>query len=183
MANVIRLAAEVPIIETVRLVLRAHHPADLTDCAMMWADPNVVRFIGLEPCSRQQTWGRMLTYAGLWTTLGFGYWAVEEKASGRLVGEVGFADFRRDLRPSIEGIPEAGWVFVTAVHGQGYATEAARAAMAWGDQRFTRTVCIISPGHRASIRVAEKCGYREIGPALYKSETTLLLARDRAAPA
>lgn len=182
MADVFHLAADVPVLETARLVLRAHRPTDLTDCAAMWGDPYVVRFIGRDPSSRQQTWARMLTYAGLWATLGFGYWAVEEKASGRLVGEVGFAEFRRDLRPSIEGMPEAGWVFVTAVHGQGYATEAVRAAIAWGDQRFTRTVCIISPDHRASIRVAEKCGYREIGPALYRNEPTLLMARDRAAP-
>jgi len=180
MSKVTRLAADVPVLETARLVLRAHTPADLTDCAAMWADPKVVRFIGLEPSSRQQTWARMLTYAGLWTTLGFGYWAVEEKASGRLVGEVGFADFRRELQPSIEGIPEAGWVFVTAVHGQGYATEAVAAAIAWGDQKFPRTVCIISPDHLASIRVAQKLGYRGMGRALYKSEPTLLMARDRA---
>jgi RimJ/RimL family protein N-acetyltransferase len=181
MSKVTRLAVDVPVLETARLVLRAHRPADLTACAAMWADPKVVRFIGLEPSSRQQTWARMLTYAGLWATFGFGYWAVEERTSGRLVGEVGFADFRRDLQPSIDGIPEAGWVFVTAVHGRGYATEAVAAAIAWADQRFTRTVCIISPGHKASIRVAEKVGYRELGPALYKSETTLLMARDRAA--
>ena len=64
-----------------------------------------------------------------------------------------------------EGLPELGWVLATRVHGKGYATEAVRAAIAWGDANIRssgsglgRTVCIIHPEHARSIRVAEKCG-------------------------
>ena len=64
--------------------------------------------------------------------MGFGHWAVEEKASGDFIGDLGFADFKRDIQPSIQGLPELGWVLASRAHGKGYATEAVRAAIAWG---------------------------------------------------
>ena len=78
--------------------------------AAMWADAGVTRFISGRPFTREECWARLLRYAGLWPTLGFGYWAIEDKAEGRFLGEAGFADFKRDMTPSIEGLPEAGWV-------------------------------------------------------------------------
>jgi len=65
------------------------------------------------------------------------------------------------------------------VHGQGYATEAARAALAWMETRFAppRTVCIIDPENLASLRVAGKLGYRAYGEAEYKGKTVLKLER------
>jgi RimJ/RimL family protein N-acetyltransferase len=56
-----------------------------------------------------------------------------------------------------------------------------RAALAWGDAHLAapRTVCIIAPENAGSIRVAEKCGFRELGPATYKGEETLLFQRLR----
>jgi len=93
--------------------------------------------------------------------MGFGYWAVEEKASERFLGEIGFADFKREIVPSIEGVPELGWVLASHAHGKGYATEALNAAIPWGDKNLSasRSVCIIDPENLASLRVAEKCGY------------------------
>jgi RimJ/RimL family protein N-acetyltransferase len=168
----------VPVLETERLLLRAHRAEDFPACAAMWADPVVTRFIGGVPSTGQQAWGRMLNYAGLWALLGFGYWAVEEKKTGGFVGELGFADFKRDISPPIEG-PELGWALVPAVHGRGIATEALRAVVAWGDVRFQggRTSCIIGPGNLASIRVAEKLGYREARRTAYKGEPTIVFER------
>jgi RimJ/RimL family protein N-acetyltransferase len=96
--------------------------------------------------------------------MGYGYWAVEEKASGRYIGELGFADFKRDNRPSIEGLPEIGWALKLEAHGKGYATEALKAAVAWGDSHLdsTRTACIIHRDNHRSLRVAEKLGYNAI---------------------
>ncbi len=129
----------------------------------MWADPVVVRYTIGSPSTPQRSWQRILMYRGLWAMLGFGYWAVEEKASGRFIGEVGFADFKREIQPSIHGVPELGWALVASAHGKGYATEALRAAVAWGDSRFrdARTVCIIHRDNAVSLRVAEKLGFRE----------------------
>ena len=169
----------IPIIESTRLTLRAHKQADFSTCAAMWADPFVVRHIGGKPSTSQQTWARMLQYAGHWSFMGFGYWAVEEKTTGLFIGEIGFADFKRQITPSIDGIPEAGWAFVSQAHGKGYATEALQVITAWGDHKFggTRSVCIISPENLASMRVAEKCGYKKLIQTTYNDQPTIMFER------
>jgi len=171
--------AGIPVIETERLLLRGHRPDDFKDSSAMWGDPVVTRYIGGRPFSSEEVWARLLRYAGHWAWLGFGYWVMEVKATGAFAGELGFADYKRDIVPSIEGIPEAGWVLAPASQGKGYATEAVRAALGWGDQRFggARTVCLIHPENRASLRVAEKCGYRELQRTTYKDHATILFER------
>jgi RimJ/RimL family protein N-acetyltransferase len=166
-----------PTLVTQRLTLRAHRAADFPACAAMWADPAVTRFIGGRPFSAEEVWGRLLRYAGLWSWLGFGYWAIAETASGRFLGEVGFADFKRDLKPPLDA-PELGWALAVEAHGRGYATEAVRAVLAWSDQRFARAFCIIQPDNHPSHRVAAKCGFHELRRATYKDHTTIVLARD-----
>ena len=170
-----------PVIETERLVLRAHTPADFDECAAMWADPRVTRHIGGRPSTPEETWARVLRYAGLWSLLGYGYWVMQERDTGRFVGEAGFADFRREVTPALGGDPEAGWVLAPWAHGQGFATEAVRAALAWADANLAapRTVCLIAPGNAASVNVAAKCGYRELSPGTYKGEPTVLYERPR----
>ena len=64
--------------------------------------------------------------------MGFGYWAIEEKATGDFIGEIGLADFQRDLDPPLGDGPEAGWALRVASHGKGYGEEALRAVLAWG---------------------------------------------------
>jgi RimJ/RimL family protein N-acetyltransferase len=121
-----------------------------------------------------------LRYVGHWSVLGFGYWLVEEKISGQFVGEVGFADYKREIEPSIDNVPEIGWVLVPAMHGNGYATESVRAAINWFADRFAtiRTVCLIAPENAASIRVAIKCEYKEYLRTTYKGKPTSLFVRD-----
>jgi len=96
----------VPVVETARLRLRGHRLDDLDECMAMWADPIVTRFIGGKPSTQQQTWARVLGYVGHWSLLGFGYWAIEEKASGRFIGEIGFADFKREIAAPMKDVPE-----------------------------------------------------------------------------
>ena len=175
------LALDIPILETDRLRLRHHQISDFEESTRMWSDPNVTRYIRENPFTREETWTRLLRFLGHWALLGFGYWAVEEKPTGHYIGEVGFADYKRDLNPSLEGIPEIGWVFASHAHGKGFATEAARAVIAWGDSNFgaKRTACIIAPGNRASIRVASKCGYQEFANTTYHGLSTVVYVRDR----
>lgn len=172
-------AVDVPVLETERLTLRRHRVADLAPCAAMWADPDVVRHISGRPFSEEETWAKLLRHVGHWALLGYGFWLVEETATGAFVGELGFADFRRDIEPALDGTPEIGWVLASQAHGKGYATEAVRAAVGWGDRHFgpVRTACIIAPENRGSIRVAEKCGYRLMQAARYKDEPTLMFTR------
>jgi RimJ/RimL family protein N-acetyltransferase len=150
----------------------------------MWADPGVTRFIGGKPFSREDVWARMLRYSGHWAWMDFGHWVVEERATGRFVGEVGLAEFKRQIEPPFEGIPEIGWVLAPGMTGKGYATEAARAAATWGDARFRwgRTVCMIHPENVASLRVAAKCGYGEFQRTAYRGQPAILLARELVNP-
>jgi len=145
----------------------------------MWKDPEVTRFIGGKPREEEDTWTKYLRMLGHWSVMGFGYWVVEEKATGTPVGEVGFGDFKRDMMPSIKGEPEMGWVLAPFAHGKGYATEAALAAVLWGGKNLkaARMSCIIEPEHVGSIRVAEKCGFQETAHTTYHGEEIVLLHR------
>ena len=170
-----------PTIQTTRLVMRAHRVDDFAASAAMWSDPEVVRYISGRPSTAEQSWSRLLRYAGQWSLLGFGYWMVEEHATGAFVGEVGFADYHREIEPSLVGMPELGWVLASAAHGKGYATEAVRACVAWAGEHFpsgTRLACIIAPENTASVRVAEKCGLRFEQNTTYLGQPTLLFVRD-----
>ncbi len=94
----------IPVLETDRLTLRPHRLDDFQNCAALWADPIVTRFIGGKPLTEEEAWVRLLRYAGHWFLLGFGYWAIEEKASGKFLGEGGFQENHRDMRPCLKGI-------------------------------------------------------------------------------
>lgn len=170
---------DAPTIETERLTLRGHRAEDFDALAAMWADPEVCRYIGGKPSTRDESWSRLLRYAGHWQLLGFGYWAVEQKDGAQYIGDVGFANWQRDITPSLDGMPEGGWVFKPSAHGRGLASEAVRAALGWMDQRFGRqtTTCIIDDENTASLRVAEKCGYREFARSEYKGSPVIQLRR------
>lgn len=172
-------AGLVPVLETIRLRLRAHRLGDYDSCLAIWSDPEVVRHIGGTPASAEDVWKRLLQYHGLWSLLGYGYWAVEEKASGRYIGDIGVADFRRDVTPSLRGMLECGWVLASEAHGKGYASEAVTAITDWAQLHFAdrRVVCMIAPGNIASIRVAEKAGFRPWESTRYHGDPTLLFSR------
>lgn len=168
-----------PLLETDRLILRGHTPDDFNDGLSLWSDPEVTRFIGGRPATGEEVWARTLRYIGHWQALGYGFWAIFEKDSGRFVGEAGFADFHRDIVPSLAGMPEMGWALMPWAHGRGYATEAIAAALAWGQPVFTApSCCIISPQNAPSVRVAEKLGFQELAHSTYHGEPTVIYRRD-----
>ena len=167
------------ILTTHRLTLRPHTRDDFLDSYAMWSDPEVIRYIGGKPFTREEVWARLLRYAGHWAMLGFGYWVVRDTQSGRFLGEVGFADYHREIEPSLLRTPEIGWALDPSVHGRGYATEAVRAALAWADAYWPEgeTACIVAPENLPSLRVAHKCGYREQLRTIYKGKPTIVLRR------
>ncbi len=174
------MPAQAPTLITDRLILRAHQRADFEALAQMWADPLVTRHIGGKPTTRQESWFRLLRYGGLWPMLGFGYWAITDRASGRYLGDAGLADFQRGMGAGFDGVPEAGWALAADAAGQGLATEAAGAVLAWADAHLSApsTVCMIDPGNSASLRVAHKLGFIQTRPAS-NGAASLLFARDR----
>jgi RimJ/RimL family protein N-acetyltransferase len=173
------LIREAPRIETERLVLRPFRAEDLEPLAAMWMEPEVVRFIGGQALSREDTWRRQLAACAQWPYTGWGYWIAELKSSGEVVGQLGFADFKREMEPSIEGEPELGYVFSQSVHGQGIAHEACAAVLKWGDANLDAGSypAIISPENEASIRLAEKLGFERVPDAVYRGETIALFRR------
>jgi len=182
-------APRAPALDTARLTLRGHTAADFAECAALWADPVVTRHVGGRPLTPEEVWARVLRYAGSWALLGFGYWVVRDRDTGRLVGEVGLADFRRALDPPPPPGPEVGWALAPWAHGRGLATEAVRAALAWSDAHLVgaadgaagdgahRTICLIAPANDASLRVAARCGYRLAMRTTYRGEETLVHER------
>lgn len=166
-------------LQTGRLVLRRHVRQDFEACLAVRSDPVVMRFLGDRPASAEEVWARLLRYEGHWAWLGFGCWAVCLAATGQYLGELGFAQIRRGIGAGFDGHPELGWVLAAAAQGQGFATEAAQAALAWSDSRWPAapTVCMIAPDNAASLRVAAKCGYAETGRALYRSNDVVLFSR------
>ncbi len=169
----------IPILETERLTLRGHTADDLSACTALWADPEVVRYIGNATSTREQAWARLLRYVGHWTLFGFGFWYAVERATGRFVGELGLANFEREMTPSI-GALETGWVLASWAHGHGFATEGMRAVLAFADTKLPGkpTACVIDPPNLASIRVAQKLGYTERRRTTYHGDPVIIFGRD-----
>jgi RimJ/RimL family protein N-acetyltransferase len=167
--------------ETPRLILRRFEAEDFPAYLEMNADPVMSRYSGRAPSGPEEAWTRLLRHAGHWSLTGYGFVAIEEKATGRLAGEAGLGDFKRRLGPDFDDSPEAGWAVAPWAQGRGYATEAAAAALQWIEARrgVERTVCLIHVENLASIRVAEKLGYTPFGACTYRGYEGLTFERRR----
>ncbi|MGY6709066.1 MAG: GNAT family N-acetyltransferase [Rhizobiaceae bacterium] len=168
-----------PVLEGDRLRLREHRAEDLDDYATLWSDHDVVRHIGGRPLGRSECWARILRFRGMWALLGFGFWIVEDRHSGRLIGEAGIMDIRRDIQTSLDGTLEAGWVLLPEFHGQGLAGEAMRLVLEWSDRRHPTQAlsCIIAEDNEASIRLAGRLGFGRSGDGDYRGSKLIHFRR------
>jgi RimJ/RimL family protein N-acetyltransferase len=170
----------VPTIETPRLALTGRTPEDFEDYAVMWRDPDVVRFTSGEPLAREDAWRAFGRLAGVWMLFGYGPWIVREKTTGAFVGDLGPCEYGRDSEPRLEPAIEFGWALAPSMHGKGYATEALQATIDWmaahGPKR--RYCAMINPENGASHRVAAKLGFARTGTVVHKGKTLDLLHRD-----
>ena len=106
-------------IETPNLILRPHRLEDFEPWFAMYGDEELFRFIGVPKLSREDAWNRLLRYAGHWSLLGYGLFAVLDRTSGAFLGEVGLADFHRGLGDEFDPFPEGAWIMARATHGRG----------------------------------------------------------------
>ena len=170
-----------PTVETPRLRLRAHTAADFPACVLLWNDPIVTRFIGGRPYTEEEVWQRVQRYAGSWMLLGHGFWVIEEKTTGKLVGEIGIMDAKRDIEPSFGDDRELGWALLPEVHGRGYASEALQAVLDWEHRIFNAPclVALIDPDNAPSIKLARKFGFTVRARSIYKTVATIQFERRR----
>jgi RimJ/RimL family protein N-acetyltransferase len=171
-------ALHVPTLETERLRLRSLRTSDIDDYAALNADPEVLRYLGggPEPWDRGRSWRHMAFLMGHWQLGGAGMWAVERRESATFAGMVGFA--------APEGWPgfELAWSLARRFWGHGYATEGARAALAYAFITLEKDniISLIHPENRASIRVAERIGERLQGRINHLGREMLCYGLDRA---
>ena len=172
------------ILVTDRLELRPHGVEDFADSLGLWADPEVARFVGGRPSSESEAWARLLRYGGLWRLLGFGYWVARERGDGRFVGELGFGRFHRGLGADFDDDVEVGWALVPTAWGRGLATEGLTAALRWIDaaEEVDRLVGMIDPRNAASIRLAQRLGFRRFAERECQGAATWLFERVRGGP-
>ena len=129
-----------------------------------------MRHIGGSPVSREDSWRRLLMGVGMWSIVGMGPWAIEQKADGQMVGHCGFFQFNRDITPSILDEPEMGWILDKSAHGQGVAFEACAAALDWAEREIPAESypAIIDLENTPSMRLAERLGFVRQPDAIYR---------------
>lgn len=167
------------ILTTERLTLTPVSMDDLPDLQALWADTDFTRHIMGRALEDEEIWFRLLRDLGHWQAKGHGNWSIRTR-DGAYVGSVGILDYRRTLRPPFDA-PELGWGVAPAFQGQGFASEALRAALSWTDANLpdARTVCMIAPDNIPSLRLADTVGYRPYAETAYKGSPVTLLERPK----
>jgi len=143
----------VPRLRTARLLLREPRLDDFEAFAANAADPESRFHIG-GPLDRREAWRRFMSLAGTWLVQGKGWWWIERPGHGA-VGTVGV--FRRETGPELE----IGWAVDRPHWRQGYASEAARAALDYAMTNLgDRVIAYVSLQNAPSNAVAARIGMR-----------------------
>ncbi|KZM50008.1 GNAT family N-acetyltransferase [Labrenzia sp. OB1] len=142
----------IPTIETERLILRPITMEDWPDFAALMQSDRAAYMGG--PMSRDKAWGAFCHDVALWSLMGHGALMVEERGSGRCLGQVGIN--HGPLFPE----HEIGWFVYPQAEGMGVAFEAARAFLDWGlkDRGLPTLVSYVDPDNIRSCRLAERLG-------------------------
>jgi len=143
-------------VETPRLRLRPLEASDAQPFMEIHQDPDVIKYVlqGAAPGGITVAWRNIAMMIGHWHLRGYGPWAVTEKATGHVIGRVGL--WNPEGWPGIE----LGWIIRRSHWNNGFATEAARAALewSWDNVDTDHIISVIQPDNARSIRVAEKIG-------------------------
>jgi RimJ/RimL family protein N-acetyltransferase len=149
----------VPVLATERLVLRGFRESDLDAYAALQADAEVMRHLGTgagagRPRTREESWTAMALLMGQWALKGYGSFALEERASGRLIGRAGI------LHLAGWPEPELAYALAREAWGRGYAFEACRAILPWAFRATAaeRIVSYVSPRNARSLRLLARLG-------------------------
>ena len=146
------LTISVPRLYTDRLMLREYRADDFEAFADHLSDPESSAHLG--SADRPAAWRIFSSHAGLWLLHGAGWWSIEDRQTGQLVGSVG-AFFRCEAT-----VMEMGWNTYRAFWGRGIANEAAAAVLkhAFEVRREPKVRALVDTGNESSRRVAERLG-------------------------
>jgi RimJ/RimL family protein N-acetyltransferase len=149
----------VPRLTTSRLHLRELQTGDFEAYARFMEDPVATRYLS-GAIDRRAAWRLFASSTGLWMLTGSGWWAVELRATGEMVGFVGAFFRETTLHLGRDADLEVGWSVFPRFWRNGYATEAARAALAFGFERFDirRAIAHLDPLNVGSAGVCKAIG-------------------------
>jgi len=152
-------------------VLRAFELRDLDYFFEFFGDAAASEHVG-GPSNHEDTWRRMLAGAALWSLTGIGMWSIARREDDRAIGHGGFFDFLRTCEPPLSGKVEMGWILAAEAHGQGLASEACVAMLAWFGQQFGAhdIWALISPGNEPSMKLARKLGFERQPDGVYRDQ-------------
>jgi RimJ/RimL family protein N-acetyltransferase len=142
----------IPTLTTDRLILRSPKLADFDAWVAFFATPRSAHEGG--PKSRRAAWEHWACDVALWSLRGYGPFGVDDRQTGRYLGEVGI--YHGDDYPA----PELGWFVVPEAEGRGIALEAARAVLDWIKVSFDwpHITNIIEPANARSIALGLRLG-------------------------
>jgi RimJ/RimL family protein N-acetyltransferase len=150
--------AACPTLETERLVLRPFREDDLPAYTSVLQSEGVRRSLHLpDDVDEEAAWREMALWLGQWELRGTGQWALEERATGRLIGRAGLHRPQRRDWPGVE----CGWSLHPEVWGKGYATEAGERAVRFGFEELGQDLLysVILPENERSQAVARRLGF------------------------
>ncbi len=164
------------VLETPRLLLRHIVPGDLDALSEAFCDAENMRYFP-NVYSRKELAERIQRVLGRYRNDGIAKWAVILKSTGELLGDCGLMVQEVDGEREIE----VGYVFARRHHGNGYATEAARASMDYGFERLdlSRIISLIRPENVPSRRVAERNGLTVWKETMFVGFPHLVYAKER----
>ncbi|MDY7231730.1 GNAT family N-acetyltransferase [Hyalangium rubrum] len=166
------------ILATPRIELTEMLPPDAEAVFELNSDPEVIRYTGDGPFASVEAARDFLTAYPDYRTYGYGRWAMRRKSDGAMLGWCGLK-YLRDTQET-----DLGYRLYRRHWGQGYATEAGLACLAYGFDTLglSRIVARVVEANVASVRVLEKCGLRRIGSIDFDGEPGLLFAVERPLP-
>ena len=150
-------------LETDRLNFRQWQESDFSSFSSYFDDEETAKYVGGKK-TKEEAWRLMAAYVGHYQLKGFGYLAIEEKSTAKLVGCVGL--WKSDPWPELE----MGYWLLPEMQGKGYATEASQKVMeyAFDTLKIDTLVSYIDPDNEPSIKLAKRLG------AIYETDIDLL---------
>lgn len=152
-------------IETAHLLLREFRDSDAQDMFALDKDPLVHRYLGNRPIQTiEQARATVSHVRQQYADYGIGRWIVIEKQEGRFVGWSGLKLVTEQVNAH-SSYYDVGYRLLPAFWGKGYATESAKAALAYGfgSLQLTKIIGTVHRDNHASRKVLEKCGLRQTG--------------------